>query len=182
MITSTLWSAQRTCGKLLESCDIQWYLEGTTYIIRTPNPNHYTQSHPLKEDSVSSLKICYQGLLCHFWWSVKCWTGYRRELAPKKVYLWSFDFVSYSTSFLTRSFIMFAAERVPKDADDRTDFSRWRLKADDNGRHVWHYLRTDEECAAWPQTTYDKYWLGLDTVSAFWGGWAYSLIWALLLV
>ncbi|GJJ11226.1 hypothetical protein Clacol_005458 [Clathrus columnatus] len=58
---------------------------------------------------------------------------------------------------------MFVAERVPRDVNDQTDYSRWRLKADDNGRHVWHYLKTDEECAAWPQTTYDKYWLGLDT-------------------
>ncbi|KAF8517972.1 terpenoid cyclases/protein prenyltransferase alpha-alpha toroid [Hysterangium stoloniferum] len=53
--------------------------------------------------------------------------------------------------------------KPPLNADDSTDYSRWRLKADDNGRHIWHYLKTDEECVAWPQTTYDKYWLGLDT-------------------
>lgn len=55
--------------------------------------------------------------------------------------------------------------KVPINPSDSTDYSRWRLKADDNGRHVWHYLKSDEECAAWPQSTYDKYWLGLDTVS-----------------
>ncbi|KAJ3517017.1 hypothetical protein NMY22_g14066 [Coprinellus aureogranulatus] len=44
-----------------------------------------------------------------------------------------------------------------------TDYTRWRLKVSDGGRHIWHYLRTDEELAAWPQNTVDKYWLGLDT-------------------
>ena len=42
-----------------------------------------------------------------------------------------------------------------------TDYSRWRLRISDNGDHTWHYLHTDEECAAWPQTDCDKYWLGL---------------------
>ncbi|KAI0794385.1 lanosterol synthase [Fomes fomentarius] len=41
-----------------------------------------------------------------------------------------------------------------------TDYSRWRLRISDEGDHTWHYLRTDEECAAWPQKDYDKYWLG----------------------
>jgi lanosterol synthase len=45
-----------------------------------------------------------------------------------------------------------------------TDYSRWRLKADDGGRHIWTYLKTDEEVKAWPQTVLDKYWLGLETV------------------
>ena len=31
----------------------------------------------------------------------------------------------------------------------------------DHGRHVWHYLQTDAECAKWPQSDEDKYWLGL---------------------
>ncbi|CEH17304.1 lanosterol synthase [Ceraceosorus bombacis] len=44
---------------------------------------------------------------------------------------------------------------------EQTDYSRWRLEVD-HGRHVWHYLRTDEECARWPQSDEDKYWLGLD--------------------
>lgn len=54
-----------------------------------------------------------------------------------------------------------------KDSDagepSETDLTRWRLEVD-HGRHVWHYLQTDAECAAWPQTEEDKHWLGLDTV------------------
>ncbi|KAI8996475.1 lanosterol synthase [Trametes punicea] len=42
-----------------------------------------------------------------------------------------------------------------------TDYSRWRLRITDVGDHVWEYLRTDQELAAWPQTDCDKYWLGL---------------------
>ncbi|KAI8873569.1 terpene synthase [Ramicandelaber brevisporus] len=43
------------------------------------------------------------------------------------------------------------------------DPSRWRLRAHPGtgGRHTWHYLETDEEAAAWPQSDLDKYWLGL---------------------
>ncbi|KAL2917348.1 Lanosterol synthase (Oxidosqualene--lanosterol cyclase) [Polyrhizophydium stewartii] len=41
-----------------------------------------------------------------------------------------------------------------------TDLRRWRLKVS-HGAQTWHYLRTDEETAAWPQTDYDKYWLGI---------------------
>ncbi|ESK87947.1 lanosterol synthase, partial [Moniliophthora roreri MCA 2997] len=44
-----------------------------------------------------------------------------------------------------------------------TDYSRWRLLVSEGGRHTWHYLKTDEECKNWPQTTVDKYWLGLPT-------------------
>lgn len=46
----------------------------------------------------------------------------------------------------------------------QTDYSRWRLEVN-HGRHVWHYLRDDEECKRWPQSEEDKYWLGLDVVS-----------------
>lgn len=55
---------------------------------------------------------------------------------------------------------------LSKDAngDDKTDYSRWRLR-DNDGRLTWHYLQTDEEMEKWPQTTYDKYHLGLPTVS-----------------
>ncbi|KAF7973658.1 hypothetical protein HWV62_13902 [Athelia sp. TMB] len=42
-----------------------------------------------------------------------------------------------------------------------TEYSRWRLLVNDGGRHVWHYLQTDEECERWPQHSVDKYWLGL---------------------
>lgn len=45
-----------------------------------------------------------------------------------------------------------------------TDYSRWRLEVSGDGRHIWHYLRTDEESQRWPQTTLDKYWLGLPVV------------------
>ena len=47
--------------------------------------------------------------------------------------------------------------------DAKTDHTRWRLK-DEDGRHTWHYLKSDAELAAWPQTAADKYFLGLDTV------------------
>lgn len=47
-----------------------------------------------------------------------------------------------------------------------TEYSRWRLLVNDGGRHVWHYLQTDEECERWPQNSVDKYWLGLPLVSA----------------
>lgn len=49
------------------------------------------------------------------------------------------------------------------DTDEKTDYSRWRLR-DDRGRQTWHYLKTDEELRAWPQTVADKYFLGLPTV------------------
>ncbi|KAF9245283.1 terpenoid cyclases/protein prenyltransferase alpha-alpha toroid [Melanogaster broomeanus] len=39
-----------------------------------------------------------------------------------------------------------------------TNYSRWRLLVNDGGRHTWHYLRSDEECEAWPQNDVDKYW------------------------
>jgi lanosterol synthase len=48
-----------------------------------------------------------------------------------------------------------------KVGDNTTDRTRWRLK-DDRGCQTWHYLESDEE--AWPQSTADKYFLGLDTV------------------
>ncbi|KAJ7623474.1 terpenoid cyclases/protein prenyltransferase alpha-alpha toroid [Roridomyces roridus] len=42
-----------------------------------------------------------------------------------------------------------------------TDYTRWRLLVSDSGRHTWKYLKTDEECAKWPQTSEDKFWLGM---------------------
>ena len=47
--------------------------------------------------------------------------------------------------------------------DEQTDYSRWRL-LDDRGRQTWHYLKTDKETEEWPQSTADKYHLGLPTV------------------
>src|SRR5271163_4935499 len=46
--------------------------------------------------------------------------------------------------------------------DQKTDYSRWRL-LDEQGRHTWHYLTTDAQVKAWPQTIADKYYLGLPT-------------------
>ena len=47
--------------------------------------------------------------------------------------------------------------------DQKTDYSRWRL-LDEQGRHTWHYLTTEKQVKAWPQTIADKYHLGLPTV------------------
>jgi hypothetical protein len=53
----------------------------------------------------------------------------------------------------------------PSPNNQKTDRSRWRL-LDESGRHTWHYLKTDKELEEWPQTTADKYHLGLQTVGA----------------
>lgn len=44
-----------------------------------------------------------------------------------------------------------------------TDLSNWRLRVEE-GAQTWHYLNTDEERKAWPQTVWDKYHLGLPIV------------------
>lgn len=49
--------------------------------------------------------------------------------------------------------------------EEKTDYTRWRLK-NDRGCQTWHYLETDEELKAWPQTAADKHFLGLETVSS----------------
>jgi len=49
-------------------------------------------------------------------------------------------------------------------ADEKTDATRWRLR-DVDGEQTWHYL-TEEQAKEWPQTTADKYFLGLPTVCA----------------
>ncbi|KAI4195626.1 MAG: hypothetical protein LQ350_007097 [Teloschistes chrysophthalmus] len=46
--------------------------------------------------------------------------------------------------------------------DRRTDRRRWRL-LDERGRQTWHYLRSEEAVKSWPQSTADKYFLGLPT-------------------
>ncbi|KAK4239113.1 terpenoid cyclases/protein prenyltransferase alpha-alpha toroid [Achaetomium macrosporum] len=53
-----------------------------------------------------------------------------------------------------------ATKRVRPAIEERTDYSRWRLR-DDHGRHTWRYLEDDEELQSWPQTLADKYFLGL---------------------
>jgi lanosterol synthase len=50
-----------------------------------------------------------------------------------------------------------------REKHEKTDYTRWRLK-DDRGCQTWHYLTSDEEIKAWPQSTADKYFLGLNTV------------------
>jgi lanosterol synthase len=47
--------------------------------------------------------------------------------------------------------------------DLKTDHLRWRMKNVD-GRQTWHYLESDEQLKAWPMTSADKYYLGMDTV------------------
>ena len=47
---------------------------------------------------------------------------------------------------------------------ETTDIQRWRL-LDEGGRQTWHYLETSEEVNAWPQSSADKYHLGLPLVS-----------------
>ena len=48
-------------------------------------------------------------------------------------------------------------------ADEKTDIQRWRL-LDERGRQTWHYLDSTERAKEWPQTTADRYFLGLDLV------------------
>ena len=45
-----------------------------------------------------------------------------------------------------------------------TDIHRWRLR-DEAGQQTWHYLASDEEVKAWPQSAADRYFLGLPLVS-----------------
>ncbi|KDQ58025.1 hypothetical protein JAAARDRAFT_129210 [Jaapia argillacea MUCL 33604] len=42
-----------------------------------------------------------------------------------------------------------------------TNYADWRLKCGPGGAHTWHYLKTDQERASWPQTDIDRYWLGI---------------------
>ena len=47
--------------------------------------------------------------------------------------------------------------------EEKTDIYRWRL-LDERGCQTWHYLESDEEIKAWPQSIADKYFLGLALV------------------
>ena len=51
-----------------------------------------------------------------------------------------------------------SAARTP---DQKTDYSLWRLR-DERGQQIWQYI-TPEEAKSWPQTTAEKYHLGLPT-------------------
>jgi lanosterol synthase len=57
-----------------------------------------------------------------------------------------------------------ALDVAPTPEKTFTDYTRWRLLVNDGGRHTWHYLRTDEEVARWPQNEVDRFWLGMKTV------------------
>ncbi|KAI9674612.1 MAG: Lanosterol synthase (Oxidosqualene--lanosterol cyclase) [Trizodia sp. TS-e1964] len=54
------------------------------------------------------------------------------------------------------------AESTEPQLAEKTDYSRWRL-LDDQGRQTWHYLGDADEAKKWPQSTADKYFLGLPT-------------------
>ncbi|OQO15300.1 hypothetical protein B0A48_00683 [Cryoendolithus antarcticus] len=53
-------------------------------------------------------------------------------------------------------------QEVLSPTDAKTDHSRWRLR-DTNGVHTWHYLESDEQVAAWPQSAAELHYLGQDT-------------------
>lgn len=53
---------------------------------------------------------------------------------------------------------------IPEDfSQPFTDYARWRLHGEE-GAHIWDYLTSEADVEAWPQTTGDKYWLGLPVV------------------
>jgi lanosterol synthase len=63
---------------------------------------------------------------------------------------------------------MYPALDVPETGKEPfTDYTRWRLLVNDGGRHVWKYLKSDEEVSLWPQNTVDKHWLGLPLVRSY---------------
>ena len=43
------------------------------------------------------------------------------------------------------------------------DLDRWRL-LDERGRQTWHYMKSEKEVQAWPQTLIDRHHLGLELV------------------
>ncbi|KAL9054094.1 MAG: hypothetical protein Q9162_004351 [Coniocarpon cinnabarinum] len=47
------------------------------------------------------------------------------------------------------------------ESDERTDHRRWRL-LDERGRQRWIYLHNKQETESWPQSTADKYHLGMN--------------------
>lgn len=65
-----------------------------------------------------------------------------------------------TASFLNPASISGTPQNILAKSLPKTDYSLWRLKVSDGGRHVWHYL-TSEQALKWPQSTEDKYWLGL---------------------
>ncbi len=61
-----------------------------------------------------------------------------------------------------------------------TDYSRWRLRDANDGRHYWYFLKTDEELEARPASDSDKYWLGLPLVSFHSSSWTLRFLKQLL--
>jgi len=64
------------------------------------------------------------------------------------------------TTHVVRGGRWHSAQGVRRDAhgDLATDPARWRLRVKE-GRNTWHYLTTDAELAAWPQTLVEKHHL-----------------------
>lgn len=56
-----------------------------------------------------------------------------------------------------------SAKEVSVQLEEKTDIYRWRL-LDERGCQTWHYLESDEDIKAWPQSIADKYFLGLPLV------------------
>jgi hypothetical protein len=73
----------------------------------------------------------------------------------------------HSTTTEKRSLIIDNEEDVQSSKrtklSSRTDYSRWRM-LDERGRQTWHYLEDDQAAEKWPQTTADRWFLGLPTV------------------
>lgn len=55
------------------------------------------------------------------------------------------------------------SDGTTKEGQETTNINQWRL-LDVRGRQTWHYMRTDEDVKAWPQTAADRYHLGLPLV------------------
>ena len=55
------------------------------------------------------------------------------------------------------------AEGLQDESELRTDHNRWRL-SDERGRQRWFYLKTKKEAEEWPQTTADRFHLGMPLV------------------
>ena len=56
-----------------------------------------------------------------------------------------------------------SAKEASVGVEEKTDIYRWRL-LDERGCQTWHYLESNEKVKAWPQSTADKYFLGLPLV------------------
>lgn len=87
-----------------------------------------------------------------------------------KLAQWRHSFVLYKAAYTSIHYTMtvtleeYASANLSlSSTPEFTDLENWRLKVDE-GRQTWHYLTTDEERKAWPQTIWDRYSLGLPIV------------------